>query len=99
MTGNQPPAGMRLLSVCALLRWFDHDMLVALAGCGEDEVEGLLASELVLAAADAPGAYRLRDDTRAEWLARLRTEWPLTELTWQTLIFGHFARIMAESAS
>ncbi|HNP74230.1 MAG TPA: hypothetical protein PKK15_24135, partial [Kouleothrix sp.] len=99
MTGSSFSAGARLLSLCALLRWFDHDLLVALAECGEDEVRTLLASDMVLAADDPPGSFRLRDEARAEWLGRLRNEWPLTQLTWQTLIFGHFTRAIGRSAS
>lgn len=99
MTGSSFSAGARLLSLCALLRWFDKDLLVALAECGEDEVRTLLASDMVLAADDPPGSFRLRDEACAEWLGRLRNEWPLTQLTWQTLIFGHFTRAIGRSAS
>ena len=86
-----------LLSICALLRWFDHDLLSDLAVHGRDEIEVLLASDLVETASEYPGAYRLRDDIRAEALARLRAENPHDELTWHKRFFDYFLRRMQES--
>jgi CHAT domain-containing protein/tetratricopeptide (TPR) repeat protein len=86
-----------LLSSCALLRWFDHDLLSDVAAHGEDEIEALLASDLVETASEHPGAYRLHDDIRAEALARLRAENPLDELTWHMRFFDYFLRQMQES--
>jgi len=86
-----------LLSICALPRWFDHDLLSDLAARGEDEIEALLASDLVETVSEYPGAYRLRDDVRAEALARLRAENPHDELTWHMRFFDYFLRQMQES--
>jgi CHAT domain-containing protein/tetratricopeptide (TPR) repeat protein len=86
-----------LLSVCALLRQFDRALLRVLVECGEDEIEALLGSDAVEAAADATGSYRLRDEARTQALARLREDHPSDELTWQTRIFEHFLRRMRES--
>src|SRR5438477_1994838 len=88
-----------LLSLCALMRWFDHDLLRDLAAAGDDEIGALLASDLVEAVPAHAGAHRLRDDVRAEALARLRAEHPHDELTLHTRIFGYFLRQMPESVS
>jgi CHAT domain-containing protein len=80
------------------LRWFDREMLGMLAECGENEIEALLASDLVVAAPKSTGTYRLRDDIRAGWSTRLRSEWPHTELTLQRRVFGYFLRRLRESS-
>ena len=85
MTTQPEPRGrgepdLGLLSICALLRWFDRDLLVVLAERGDDEVGALLDSDLVESAVGTAGAWRLRDDARAAALARLRAERPSDEL-------------------
>jgi CHAT domain-containing protein/tetratricopeptide (TPR) repeat protein len=95
--GDDKQANTHLLSVCALLRRFDRDLLSVLAGCGEDEIVALLAGALVEPAPD--GGYHMRDDVRADLLAQLRAEQPSDELTWQTRFFEHFLREMREIAS
>ncbi len=87
-----------LLSICALLRWFDHDLLSDLAAHGEDEIKALLASDLVETVPEHPGAYRLRDDIRAEALGRLRAENPHDELTWHSRFFDYFLQHMQQTA-
>lgn len=72
-------------------------MLGALAEWGEDAVESLLASDMVEAALGQPGAYRLRDDLRENWLARLRSEWPHTESTLHSRVFGYLAERMRQT--
>lgn len=102
---TQPEASGRddedggLLSICALLRWFDRALLRALSERDDDEVEILLASDLVEPIAEMTGAWRLRDDSRANALERLRAERPTDELTWQTRIFEHFLREARASAA
>jgi CHAT domain-containing protein/tetratricopeptide (TPR) repeat protein len=90
------PGNSDLLSICALLRWFDHDLLSDLAVRVRDEIEALLASDLVETASEYPGTYRLRDDIRAEALARLRAENSSDELTWHMRFFDYFLRQMEE---
>src|SRR3954470_5754334 len=92
--GNPEAPAADLLSLCALMRWFDHDLLRDLAAAGDDEIGALLASDLVEAVPEHAGAHRLRDDVRAEALARLRAEHPHDELTLHTRIFGYFLRQM-----
>src|SRR6266508_3681062 len=88
-----------LLSLCALMRWFDHDLLRDLAAAGDDEIGALLASDLVEAVPEHAGAYRLRDGVRAAALAQLHAEHPHDELTRHTRIFGYFLGQMRESVS
>jgi hypothetical protein len=76
VTISQFPAELRLLSICALLRGFDHDLLRALTSASEDEIEALLTSDLVTPAGSAAVAHQLREDIRAAALARLRAEAP-----------------------
>ena len=103
MTTQPEPRGrgepdLGLLSICALLRWFDRDLLVVLAERGDDEVGALLDNDLVESAVGMAGAWRLRDDARAAALARLRAERPSDELTWQNRFFAHFLSEMRETA-
>jgi hypothetical protein len=74
----RPPDNSPLLSICALLRWFDRDVLRALTGESEVEIEALLISDLVTPAAST-SAYQLRENIRADALARLRAERPSDE--------------------
>jgi hypothetical protein len=99
MQDFQPPNRSDLLSICALLRWFDRDRLGALTGANEAEIEALMLSDMVTLAAAPRGAYQLREDIRADALARLRADRPSDESTWHWRIFGYFLRRMQESAS
>src|SRR5262245_49523199 len=99
MTGNRPSSDCDLLSLCAILRWFDDDLLRALAGGDEDAIGALLASELVVSVAEPAGAFHLREDVRADVLAGLRAERPSDELTLHQRVFGHFLRRMQEPTS
>ncbi|HEU5102940.1 MAG TPA: CHAT domain-containing tetratricopeptide repeat protein [Roseiflexaceae bacterium] len=97
MQDTRPPKKSDLLSICALLRWFDRDLLGALTDESAEEIEALMLSDLVTTT-DAPGgAYRLRDDIRVDALARLRAESPPDESTMHRRIFGHFLRRIEES--
>ena len=71
--GGGNPAPLDLLFVCALLQWFDRDLLEALAECGEDDIGALLASDLVEPEPGRAGRYRLQEEARTSALARLRT--------------------------
>src|SRR5262249_11642962 len=57
----------------------------------------LLASDLVEAVPEYDGMYRLRDDVRAEALARLRAEHPSDELTLHTHVFDYFLRRLQQT--
>jgi CHAT domain-containing protein len=96
MQDIRPPDNSPLLSICALLRWFDRDVLRALTGESEVEIEALLISDLVTPAAST-GTYQLRETIRADALARLRAERPSDESTWHRRIFDYFLRRMQES--
>src|SRR5262245_43891871 len=97
MTGNRPSSDSDLLSLCAILRWFDDDLLRALAG-DEDAIGALLASERVVSVAEPAGAYQLREDVRADALARLRAERASEELTLHRRVFDYFLHRMQEAA-
>ncbi|MEO7909112.1 MAG: CHAT domain-containing protein [Roseiflexaceae bacterium] len=98
MHDMQPPEDSRLLSICALLRWFDRDLLRALTGENEAEIEALLISDMVTPA-ESTGTYQLREDVRVDVLARLRIEHSSDESTWHRRIFDYFLQRMQESAS
>ncbi len=92
MVDTRAPVDGGLLALCAILRWFDRDLLVALDGHGEPAIEPLLAGELAAPSPASAGAYELREDVRAGALARLRAERPLDELRLHTCAFEHFLR-------
>jgi CHAT domain-containing protein/predicted negative regulator of RcsB-dependent stress response len=97
MPNTQALDDSALLSICALLRWFDRDLIQALAAEDAGRIEALLASDMVIPAADSPGSYSLREDTRAAALARMRAEQPVYESTQHQRIFGHFLSLMQAS--
>jgi hypothetical protein len=86
-----------LLSLCALLRWFDQDVLRALVGEEDEKIEALLASDVVIPATELKGAYRLGEAIRVDALARLRAERPSQESTWHRRIFEYFLTQLDES--
>jgi CHAT domain-containing protein/predicted negative regulator of RcsB-dependent stress response len=86
-----------LLSICALLRWFDRDLIRALTSQKDAGIEALLASDQVIPAAEPADAYQLRGDIRAEALARLRAERPSDESTLHRRIFEHFLHRIQEA--
>jgi CHAT domain-containing protein/predicted negative regulator of RcsB-dependent stress response len=98
MDDIRPSENILLLSICALLHWFDRDVLRALTGANEVEIEALLISDLVTSD-KSTGTYQLREDVRADALAQLRAERPSDESTWHRRIFEHFLQRMQESAS
>jgi CHAT domain-containing protein/tetratricopeptide (TPR) repeat protein len=86
-----------LLSLCALLRWFDQDVLRALVGEEDEKIEALLASDVVIPATELKGAYHLGEAIRVDALARLRAERPSQESTWHRRIFEYFLTQLDES--
>jgi CHAT domain-containing protein/tetratricopeptide (TPR) repeat protein len=97
MTGNQPSSDNDLLSLCAILRWFDDTLLRVLAGGEEDAITILLASDRVIPAAQPVGAFQLREDIRADALARLRAERPYDERTLHQRVFDYFLSRLRKS--
>ena len=98
MTGNQPSGDNDLLSLCAILRWFDQDLLRTLAGGDEDAIGALLASDRVIPAEEPADTLRLQEDVRVAALARLRAEIPSYELTLHKRVLDYFLSQMRESA-
>jgi CHAT domain-containing protein/tetratricopeptide (TPR) repeat protein len=94
MTGNRPSSDSDLLSLCAILRWFDADLLRTLCESNEDAIETLLAGDRVVPIAEPLGAFRLRDNIRAEMLAHLQAKHRFDELTLQQRAFDYFLRQM-----
>src|SRR5919202_6226101 len=90
MMDAQLPADFALLSLCAILQAFDHDLLLALGDCAAQEVATLLSSDLVVPAAETPGAYRLREEIAADVRVRLREEHPQAEIALHTRAFEYF---------
>ncbi|MFL5802923.1 MAG: CHAT domain-containing protein [Roseiflexaceae bacterium] len=86
-----------LLSLCALLSWFDSEMLAALLPFDRHTINSFLTSAWIARAPDRAGAFVLRDDARAEVLLRLRTTRPLDELALHTRAFEHFLRRMTQA--
>src|SRR5687768_15038314 len=84
-----------LLSLCALLSWFDDAMLAALLPLDQHSINDFLASAWVAPAPGRAGAFVLHDDARAEQL-RLRTTRPPDRLALHSRAFEYFLRRMTE---
>lgn len=80
----------QLLPLTALLRWFDSELLAALAYDDTSEITALLASDQVTPNSQPSGTYSLRADLAAEQLAYLRAEQPLAEIAIYTQAFEYF---------
>lgn len=87
-----------LLSLCAILRWFDADLLRELAPQQDARIAALLASDDVDPAPEFAGAYRLRDARRAAALARLHAEYPQDALALHRRAFDLFLDRMQRPA-
>jgi hypothetical protein len=98
MTDDVFTGDILLLSLCAILHSFDRKLLLALANAEEAELAPLLASEFVVSTEHAD-TYRLREDVRANVLARLRALRPLDELDLHTRVFEYFLRQIERSGS
>ncbi|GAB4448548.1 MAG: hypothetical protein OHK0015_53340 [Chloroflexi bacterium OHK40] len=86
-----------LLALCAVLRWFDRDMLVALRPFDDDQLVALLASDRVLPVPGRSGVLQLRAEVRSDALARLRASQPGDELRLHERAFRHFAAWLAST--
>lgn len=87
--------GRDLLSLCAMLTWFDGALLLALTNSDGGEVAGLLASDFVQPAVP-DHTYELEPGTREAVLARLRAEQPDAELELHSRVVHHYLRRVAE---
>jgi CHAT domain-containing protein len=96
MMDHQLPFDSKLLSLCAVLRWFDHDILRRLADDEDETFETLPASDLVIHTVAHTDVYMLRDDVRATVLADMRANHPLAEFKLQTRAFTQFLNRMRE---
>ena len=94
MSGDRPSADVDLLSLCAILRWFDRELLHDLSGCDEGKITALLTSDLIVPAPASTGGYHLRTDVQADVWTRLHAERPLDALTLHTRAFTYFLRRM-----
>ncbi len=83
-----------LLAWCAILRWFEPDLLRELVQPSADDLGVLMAHGAVLPVDRSGGTYQLCDAARTSTLASLRAESPLTELTLHTRAFDYFLRRM-----
>lgn len=99
MSDNELPTDLTLLSVCAILRWFDRDLLRALTEHDEDEIDALLSSDRVASFSETSTAYRLHDTVRASVLAKVRGERSLDELALHTHVFEYFLRRLEQPES
>lgn len=99
MIESPPSVADELLSLCAVLRWFDHDLLAALNNDINADLAQIFAGPHVVAAAEPGDALQLRDDVRAATLQRLRDTRPLHEMTLHTRIFVHFRDRLLQAAA
>lgn len=88
--------------LCAILRWFDRDALLALR-CADSrwdqhDLTALLSSDQVVPSAERPGAFALSDAVRTEVLAQLGVERPHVELAVHSRAFEYFLRCMRRAA-
>lgn len=90
MTGDPRSDDFGLLSLCAILRWFDRDRLLLFAEGAADRVAALLSSDAIEPALDEPGAYCLREAIQTGVLTRLRAERPNDELALHGRAFEQF---------
>lgn len=97
MPESIPPDNGSLLALCAVLRWFYHELLVALGGYTGPEIETLLTSELVIPSIERPATFCLREASRQEILLRLRAERTADELLLHTRSFEYFRGQLPET--
>ena len=90
MTVDLLATALPLLTCCAILRFFDRDILLALGQEDEQALARLFASDLVQPASALAGAFQLREETRTTLLARLREESPGDELVLHERALAYF---------
>src|SRR5687767_4984884 len=94
MTDELEAATLPLLSLCAQLYCFDHDILHALGPSDEVALSALLASDRVQRIPDMPDAFRLLEHVQEAALAWLRAERPGDELVHHERAFEYFLQQM-----
>src|SRR6266508_2793722 len=87
---------IRLLSLCAVLRLFYPELLRSLAEAPQDDIDSLLASDLVVLVDDSGSAYHLRADIQTDVLVRLHTAEPFDEMALHSHAFHYFLRQMQQ---
>lgn len=90
MTDRRHETDQDLLSLCAILRRFDRNLLLALAERDAIKIDTFLASEWVVPDGSDAGRFRLDEDGQEMVLSRLRLEQPLAELELHTRAFKYF---------
>lgn len=95
----QPKHHTRLLELCALLQWFDRELLQQLSDSEEETITALLASEYVQAHPSIPNTYCLNESVRSEVVAELRSQHTARELELQHHIFNHFLQQLQQTVS
>lgn len=93
-----PSVDAELLAVCAVLRWFDPDLLAGLNIELNADRTGFFSGPHLLPSPDVPGASSLHENLRADALRRLRLERPLHEITLHTQAFEYFRARLPSAA-
>lgn len=86
-----------LLTICAVLQWFDRDLLLAIADL-PDRIVGVLSSEHVEALPDRPGTYRLRDAHRERTIQQLRAERAADEVRLHARALDYFVTRLGDDS-
>jgi len=86
------------LLICALVQWFDAELLHALDIGDRRDIDILLASDAVEPADQISQMYRLRDEARAEALEWIRTHSHFDELAIHMRAFDAFLTRMRSPA-
>lgn len=89
MSDDLQASELPLLSVCAIVTYFDRDMLLSL-GHDDSAVALLLGSDRVLPMPDVIGAFRLREDIATAARTWLHAEHPGAELSIHEQAFDYF---------
>lgn len=90
MTNQPHPTDPDLLSLCAILRSFDRNLLLALTRRDAAEIDTFLASMNVVSDVENAGMFQLNEGLQERILSRLRSEQPLTEQELHTSAFKYF---------
>ena len=95
---NDLADNIQLLPLCAILRWFDHALLLGLADADESQIVSLLATDLVTPSLEHPGGYCLQVEVREHVLANVRAARPLDEVDLHARVFEYFLSRMEMAA-
>ena len=90
MTDRVVPVEQALLDLCAILQWFDQDLLVIVGRAAPADVAIILSSDLVVPDEERPGMFRLRPAAQLARLEQLRATGAGDELTLHGLAFAYF---------